>query len=398
MIDEQPIVLTDEFFQDPHTTYERLRERGPVHHVRFPHGVIGWLVTDYALARQVLSEPTISKDLRAVADDNRLVGGATVADPGNSQHMLNADPPHHTRMRKLVDRAFTPAAVAALAPRITAIADELLDTIAPGETVDLLRQYAFPLPITVICELLGVPAADRTDFQRWSAELVTAQSHAAKADANTQLAKYLDDLIAERRSDGGADLLSGLIRATEAGDRLSPDELRSNALLLLVAGHETTVNLIASSVLALPDDVRVRREIATDPRATKAFREEVLRYHSPVHITTFRYTTTPITLADVRIEAGELIMVSLAAGNRDHGRFADPDTFHPDRIDNHHIAFGYGAHYCLGAPLARLETDIALSRLLTRFPALTLAIDSARLRWRPSVVIRGLTELPVHCR
>ncbi|MFD7847195.1 cytochrome P450 [Nocardia sp. NPDC059764] len=390
-------MLTDEFFQDPHAVYARLRELGPVHHVQFPHGVIGWLVTDYTAARQVLTDPTVSKNLQAVADDDRLVAGATVADPGNRRHMLNADPPDHTRMRKLVDRAFTPAAVAALAPRITAIADHLLDAITPGTTVDLLREFAFPLPITVICELLGVPAADRSDFQRWSSELVSARSHESKADANAQLAKYLDDLIADHRTDGGTDVLSALIRATEEGDRLTSDELRSNALLLLIAGHETTVNLIGSSVLELPDDSEARTRIATDPVAAKTFREEVLRFHSPVNIATFRYTTAPLTLGEVRIEAGELLMVALGAGNRDHTRFDDPQTFHADRIDNHHIAFGYGAHFCLGAPLDRLEADIALARLLTRFPALTVE-DRERLRWRPSLVIHGLSELPVTCR
>lgn len=397
MIDERPIVLTDEFFQDPHATYERLRELGPVHHVRFPHGVIGWLVTDYATARQVLCDPTVSKNLHAVADDDRLVAGATVADPGNRRHMLNTDPPIHTRMRKLVDRAFTPAAVAALAPRITEIADELLDAITPGTTVDLLREFAFPLPITVICELLGVPAADRSDFQRWSSELVSARSHESKADANAQLAKYLDDLIAGHRAEGGTDVLSALIRATEEGDRLTSDELRSNALLLLVAGHETTVNLIGGCVLELPDDPGARARITTDPVAAKTFREEVLRFHSPVNIATFRYTTAPLTLGEVRIEPGELLMVSLGAGNRDHIRFDEPHTFHADRIDNHHIAFGYGAHFCLGASLARLEADIALARLLARFPALTVR-ERERLRWRPSLVIHGLSELPVTCR
>jgi cytochrome P450 len=320
-------------------------------------------------------------------------------------HMLNSDPPDHGRLRRLVNKAFTARQVERLRPRITAITTGLLDDMADQgaqrgqgvqSEVDLLASFAFPLPITVICELLGVPPADQDDFRAWSATIVSDipapevfQAHA------TAMARYFMTLLAAKRQQPRDDLLSALLAARDDEDRLSENELVSMAFLLLVAGHETTVNLIASGMLALLLNPAELARLRADPSLTGGAVEELLRYVNPVSNATFRCAAEPLELGGVRIGRGDPVLVSLSGANRDPARFGDPDRLDLGRDSSGQLAFGHGIHYCLGAPLARLEAGIAISGLLSRFGSISLAVPAASLRWRPSTLIHGLEALPV---
>jgi cytochrome P450 len=304
-----------------------------------------------------------------------------------------------------VNKAFTVRQVERLRPRITAITTGLLDDMADqgaqrghgGQPeVDLLGSFAFPLPITVICELLGVPPADRDDFRAWSGTIVsdTPSPEVFQAHA-TAMARYFMALLAAKRQQPGDDLLSALLAARDDEDRLSEDELVSMAFLLLVAGHETTVNLIASGVLALLLNPAELARLRADPALITSAVEELLRYVNPVSNATFRCATEPVELGGVSIGRGDPVLVSLSGANRDPARFGGPDQLDLGRDSSGHLAFGHGIHYCLGAPLARLEAGIAVSGLLARFGSISLAVPAASLRWRPSTLIHGLEALPV---
>ncbi|MBF6171844.1 cytochrome P450 family protein [Nocardia blacklockiae] len=389
--------LTDEFYQDPHAFYRTLRLRGPIHRIRLD-GVLGWLVVDHDVAKQACAEPHISKQIGS-PEGQAVLAKHGAADQFNgviNDNMLFADPPQHTRLRRLVAPAFAGRAVRDLGPRITALADELLDAMTAAPRADLLDAYAFPLPIAVICELLGVPDHDKDEFRSWTAVIVNDSAPIEeRTSAGIRFFTYLTELIAERRDAPGADLLSELITAKDDGDRLDQQELISLMLLLLAAGHETTVNLIGNAVLELLRDPATARRLRSDPEQIPGFVEEVLRCQGPVHLATARYTTAPITLGGQDIDAGEFIMISLAAANRDPQRFVDADRIDATRGDNRHLAFGYGIHFCLGAALARMEATIALTRLLERVPELSLEVGFDDLTWRKSLLIRGLTALPV---
>ncbi|MEH0574645.1 MULTISPECIES: cytochrome P450 [Streptomyces] len=378
----------DGLLRDPHTVYARLRERGPVHRVRLPGGddYETWLVVGYEEARAALADPGLSKDSSRLGGfDDQLIG----------PYLLTADPPQHTRLRALVARAFTMRRVEELRPRIQQITDELLDTMLPHGRADLVESLAFPLPITVICELLGVPELDRTEFRKLSTQVVAPTDADSEYDALVRLAEYLTELIEDKRSAGpGGDLLSDLIRTTaQDGDRLSPGELRGMAFILLVAGHETTVNLITNAVHALlthPDQLAALR---ADMTLLDGAVEEALRYEGPVENATFRYAAQPLEIGATPIAQGEHVMIGLTAADRDGARFPDPDRFDIRRETRGHLAFGHGIHYCLGAPLARLEARTAIGTLLDRAPALTL--DGPPGDWLPGLLIRGVRSLPV---
>jgi cytochrome P450 len=399
--------LPQDFFRTPYAFYEQLRATGPVHEIQLRTGVRAWLVVDYDLAREVLRNPTIRKDQHSttgVQARRASVGdsGISASDQRLSYHLLNADPPNHSRLRRLVTPAFAPARIGALAPRVQAIADELLDAIDrradSSGPVDLLTEYAFPLPITVICELLSVPAEDRDQFREWSAAVVDptmagAEEVRRSTDAMTE---YFDGLVAKRRAEGlGADLVSDLIAAKADGDRLSDDELISMIFLILIAGHETTVNLIGNTVLTLLGDLPRYRALHGNPDAVPPLIEEMLRFNGPVNVATLRFTTTPITLGGTEIPAGEVVLVALGSANHDERHFHNAAQFDPQRTPNGHIAFGHGIHFCLGAGLARLEARIAITQLVERYPDLRLAVDDSDIRWRESILIRGLHDLPV---
>lgn len=314
-------------------------------------------------------------------------------------NMLSFDPPEHTRLRALVSKAFTQRQIQALAPRIQAITDELIDQFEHQETVDLVEAFAFPLPLTVICELLGVPAHDRVKFRRWShAFLGIADSELSFINSLTDFVTYIGQVIATRRREPQDDLVSRLVHAEEGDDRLTEQELYSMIALLIVAGHETTVNLISGGVAALlqhPDqEALLRREPALIDGAI----EEILRYTAPVELATYRYVAQDVELGGVRLPRGTAVMVHIGSANRDGAVWEAPDQLDLSREANKHLAFGYGIHYCLGAPLARLEAKIAFNTLLARLPTIALAVEPAQLRYETSGVTRGLAELPVRLR
>jgi cytochrome P450 len=396
-----PLALDPSFFADPYAVYAALRDDGPVRRVVLPNGWDVWVVTRYAEARAALADPRLSKDPRSLAErfGDDMIRDDDIVAASLRAHMLNADPPDHTRLRKLVTKAFTARRIDGLRPRIEAITDELLDELAAGAghgPVDLIDTFAFPLPITVISELLGVPPDDRDDFRAWSTTIVSDGPDDEMQTASAAMATYLSGLLAAKRADPGDDLLTALIQARDDEDRLDEHELVSMAFLLLVAGHETTVNLIGNGVLALlrrPDQLS---RLRADPSLIPGAVEELLRYDGPVNLATMRFTTEPVVLGDgVRIPAGEFVLVSLASADHDPSRFADPDRLDVTRPVGGHLAFGHGIHYCLGAPLARLEGEIAFTCLLDRFPHLRLAGTPTDLRWRHSSLIRGLERLPV---
>jgi cytochrome P450 len=379
--------FADPAFQaDPHPVYARWRHETPVRRVLLPSGMTAWLVTRYEDARQALSDPRLSKATPAGEGLEAAV----------SQHMLSADPPDHTRLRRLVSGAFTARRIEALRPRIEEITDELLTAMSGRDRVDLIDAFAFPLPIQVICELLGVPAGDRNSFRAWTTVIVSGSAaHDELAGAVQAMAAYIRELIVERRARPGEDLLSGLIGVRDAGDRLSGDELSSMVFLLLIAGHETTVNLIGNGVHLLLAERERWERLRADPALLPTAIEEFLRYEGPVDTSTFRFATTDLEIGGTTIRAGDPVFVALLAADRDEARFPDGDELRLDRAQNPHLAFGHGIHYCLGAPLARLEAQIAFGKLLARFPDLRPAAPAAAPIWRPGVLIRGLTELPV---
>ncbi|MEU2616774.1 cytochrome P450 [Streptomyces sp. NPDC007157] len=376
---------------DPHTVYARLRERGPVHRVRWPlpdayHET--WLVVGYEEARAALADPRLAKDTEKVGFkflDEELIG----------KYLLVADPPQHTRLRGLITRAFTARRVAALEPRIQEITDRLLDGMLPRGRADLIDALAYPLPITVISELLGVPELDRARFRKLSNEVVGSARPSSEYDAFAELAGYLRDLIEDKRSAGPSDdLLSDLIRTTaEDGDRLSVEELRGMAFVLLIAGHETTVNLIGNGVLALLTHPAQLAALRADMSLLDGAVEEILRWQGPVENATYRYAAEPLEIAGTVIERGDPVMIGLTAADRDGARYPDPDRFDIRRDHRGHLAFGHGIHYCLGAPLARLESRTALRALLERAP--DLALDGPHGEWLPGTLMRGVRNLPV---
>ncbi|NUO42800.1 MAG: cytochrome P450 [Streptomyces sp.] len=379
------------FRTDPHPVYARLRARGPVHRVRLPvpdahHET--WLIVGYEEARAALTDPRLSKDGRRIGVtflDEELIG----------RYLLVADPPQHTRLRSLVSRAFTVRRVEELRPRIRQITDDLLDAMLPQGRADLVEALAHPLPLTVICELLGVPEMDRTEFRKITSEAVAPTSAESEYDAFVRLAEYLTELIAAKTSAGpGGDLLGDLIRTTaEDGDRLSPEELRGMAFILLIAGHETTVNLITSAVYALlthPDQLAALR---ADMSLLDGAVEETLRWEGPVENATFRFAAEPLEIGGARMARGDAVMVGLTAADRDAARYPAPDRFDIRRDTRGHLAFGHGIHYCLGAPLARLEARTAIRTLLERAPE--LALDGPTGEWLPGMLMRGMRSLPV---
>ncbi|MEU1055352.1 cytochrome P450 [Streptomyces sp. NPDC005876] len=385
------VELGEGFSRDPHPVYARLRERGPVHRVRplgSEPGHQTWLVVGYEAARAALADPRLSKDPAGIGLtflDDELIG----------KYLLTTDPPQHTRLRSLVTRAFTARRVEALRPRIGRITDGLLDAMLPLGRADLVASFAYPLPITVICELLGVPELDRAAFREMSTEVVAPSDAESEHDAIVRLAAYLTDLIEDKRCAGPADdLLSDLIRTTsEDGDRLSAEELRGMAYLLLVAGHETTVNLLANAVLALLTHPGQLAALRADMSLIDGAVEEALRWEGPVGNATFRYAVEPLEIDGVPVGKGDTVMVCLTAADRDPARHPDPHRFDIRRETRGHLAFGHGIHYCLGAPLARLEARTALASLLERAPA--LALDGPPGDWLPGRLVRGVRSLPI---
>ncbi|MGW1895156.1 cytochrome P450 family protein [Streptomyces sp. NPDC002004] len=386
--------LKDELIGDPYDVLRRLREAAPVHRIAGPNGDPAWLVTRYDDVREALADPRLSLNKKHAAQGHYQ--GFSLP-PALDANLLNMDPPDHTRIRRLVGRAFTPRRVAQLRTPIRQAADELLDALGSHGDTDLIAAYAAPLPVVVICDLLGIPSECRRDFRSWTDALVApdpARPQAAK-DAVKAMFGFFVDLLGQKREQPAADLLSDLIAVRDTdGDRLSEDELMSLAFLILFAGYENTVQLIGNAVHALlehPDQMAVLRK---DPSKLPAAVEEFARYEGPALLAIRRFPTADVIIGGVTVPAGETVLLSLSAANRDPARFPDPDGFDLGRDASGHLALGHGIHYCLGAPLARAETEIALAALLDRFSRLEPA--EAAPRWRPSLRARGLLTLPVN--
>ncbi|MEV6680888.1 cytochrome P450 [Streptomyces erythrochromogenes] len=400
-----PELFTWEFATDPYPAYAWLRENAPVHRTKLPSGVDAWLVTRYADARQALADQRLSKNPAHHAEPAHAKGKTGI--PGERKaelmtHLLNIDPPDHTRLRRLVSKAFTPRRVAEFTPRVQALTDHLIDQFAERGEADLIHEFAFPLPIYAICEMLGVPREDQDDFRDWAGMMIRhgGGPRGGVARSVKQMRTYLGELIHRKRDDLGDDLISDLIRASDHGDHLTEGEATAMAFILLFAGFETTVNLIGNGVHSLfmnpVQRERLQSSLAAGESGLLATGvEELLRYDGPVELATWRFATQPLTLGGERIETGDPVLVVLAAADRDPARFADPDTLDLSRTDNQHLGYGHGIHYCLGAPLARLEGQTALATLLTRLPDLELAVPPQDLRWRGGLIMRGLRTLPV---
>ncbi|QRK13478.1 cytochrome P450 [Archangium violaceum] len=357
-----------------------------------------WVATRYKDVVDLVRDPRFTKDMRKLPDGSpsklRRIDSMEVI----NRHMLSSDPPDHTRLRTIVSKAFTPRRVEELRPRVTAITHELLDAARARGEVDLLDAFAFPLPITVIAELLGVPVEDRDQFREWTTTIITPPPNGdfePLQKAGMQFIQYFQGLLARRRADPRDDLLTALMSAEEQGDRLSPQELISMLFLLLVAGHETTVNLIGNGVWALLRNPEQLERLRANPALIESAVEEMLRYRSPVETTTQRWATQDIEFRGQVIPAGESVMGSLLAANHDPEQFPEPEKFDITREPNRHVAFGFGIHFCLGAPLARLEGAIAINLLLERMPRLRFAVEPSALRWRDGILVHGLQRLPV---
>jgi cytochrome P450 len=389
---------------DPFALFADVRRRGPVQPVTLVDGHDAWLVVHHDQARAALNDPRLSKDMHAALVGNAAVVSEGLPGPAFARHMLTVDPPDHTRLRGLVSRAFSPRRIEGLRPRIQTIVDDLLDGISAegaDSRVDLVSRFAFPLPFTVICELLGVPEPDRAALGRGLTGLLvpteTPEQYATAKLASDAVVALLEQLVEVKASSPGDDLVSALIAARDGDERLDTRELLSTIFQLIVAGHDTTASFIGNSVVALFRNPAQLALLRGDPGMLATALEEFLRFDAPVPHSTFRYAVEPVELGGVTIPAGAQVIISLAAANRDESVYDDAEVLDIDRSGVRHLAFGHGIHYCLGAPLARLEGHIALGTLLRRFPQLRLAVADDELRWGhgDGLVLRGLSELPV---
>ena len=392
-----------EYTANPYRYFARLRAEAPVVRVRID-GVSAWLVTRYDDIRGGLSDPRLSND-PALADAMTRAVPWVGAVPASAHHMARMDPPDHTRMRALVAKAFTPRRVEALRPRIQQIANELVAAIQPRGHADMIAEFALPLPLTVISELLGVPAEDHREFVRWTNVFfgVDEGDEALQPEARAWIDRYLMGLIAHKQrtlpaladAEHGT-LLDGLIAARDAGHRLAEHELLAMSFMLVVAGYETTVHMISNGLVSLLQNPEQCAALRAHPERIRPALEELLRYEAPVKLTPLvRVTTTDVTIGGVAIPAGQPVLFALGAANRDPARFPNPDRLDLSHTERDHLSFGHGIHYCLGAPLARLEAEVAFTTLLAGCPDLALAVEPSALVWRHSRALRALKCLPV---
>lgn len=385
---------------NPHALYAQMRDEDPVHCAIGPQtGRQFWFLTRYEDCAAALRDPRFGKqiDKHFTPEEVRVMwGGESDArfDVIN-RHLLNLDPPDHTRLRALVHKAFTPRIVENLRGRVQQIAEEYAAAMQGKTQVDLIESYALPVPITVIAELLGIPVSDRDKFRQWTNVLLFSADAEAGATAAMEFGMYMHEMIDVRQKAPRDDLLSGLVQAEEAGDKLNREELLSMIFLLLVAGHETTVNLIGNGTLALIQHPDQKQKLIENPLLVRSAVEEMLRYNGPVETPTIRFSFEDVEIGGKVVPRGQIIMPALLAANRDPAVFPDPNRFDIMRDPNPHIAFGLGIHYCVGAPLARLEGAIAFNTLLKHFPDIDLAVPVEQLEWTENLLIHGMRALPV---
>ncbi|HSK88820.1 MAG TPA: cytochrome P450 [Anaerolineales bacterium] len=386
---------------DPYPFYAQLRDQDPVHWDE-EHGF--WVLTRYADIASVYQNPRFSRAQGLRSGFERLPEyEQTIAEPVYrcfAKTMFYSDPPYHTRLRGLVNSAFTPAAVERMRPYVQQTVDALLDTVQNTGKMDAIHDFANPLPILVIAQMLGLPAEERGQFKRWSDDLFAILGgvpHAPElmedaARSLTALTEYITELSEARRKHPRPDLLTALVEATQAGEKLTQDELVANMIILLSAGHETTINLIGNGLLALLQNPDQRQKLRDQPDLVDSAVEEMMRYDNPVQIS-YRSAAEDVEIGGKCIRKGQLVNSILAAGNRDPERFSEPDRFDIRRDEGRHLGLGLGIHFCLGAPLVRLEAQTAFTAILRRFPELSLATEN--LEWQEHPIFRGVKSLPV---
>ena len=395
-------IVSAEFKASPFPFLARLRASDPVFRTTLPDKAKTpvWLLTRYADVNTLLKDERFPKNRRNALTPEQIRKLPWVPPMFRplERNMLDLDAPDHTRLRGLVHQAFTPRLVERMRARVQTLADELLDAVARRGEMDLINDYALPLPMTIITEILGVPTSDRHKFHKWSKAVVSLSSPNVTMRVIPSVwmfIRYLRRFFKVRRRNPQDDLATALIEAEEAGDKLSEDELLAMVFLLLIAGHETTVNLIGSGTLALLEHADEMEKLRRDPSLIKPAVEELLRYTAPVFMTTERYARENVTIHGVTIPRGEMTLGVIGSANRDEKVFENPDSLDITREPNKHLSFGQGVHFCLGAPLARVEAQIAVNTLLRRMPELRLRVSPDSLRWRPSMILRGLDALPV---
>lgn len=398
--------VTDDFLRDPYRYYKNLRDNDPVF---WSESGKYWIITRYADADTILRDLRFGKSMPKFAAENSLLGKAVIpllkhflaGGASTSQSMLNMNPPDHTRLRSLVNKAFTPKMIEKMREHIQQIADDLLNKKQGQKQMDLVADFAFPLPVTVIAEMLGVPPSDQEQFKVWSNALTVILEPGAcpmsllkAGGARNKLVAYLRPLIEKRRKDPQDDLITSLVQAEEEGSRLTPDELLANVILLLVAGHETTVNLISGSLLSLMLYPEQKDLLNSRPELLNDSVDEFLRFCNPVQMVR-RYAVEDVEVGGKKIAAGQSIIVSVAAANHDPAKFNDPDKLDLTRTDIKHLAFGMGIHHCLGWSLAVAEGQIALQSVLSRMPNMKLMLNPEQIEWKRPFSLRGPVRLPV---
>ncbi len=396
--------LAPDVLRNPHPTLARLRDEAPIYHLRHMElGSYPWLVTRYDDAISLLNDERFTKDFVKVAaygdgrrsePDYQMQAAAAI-----NRHMLTLDPPDHTRLRNLIHKAFTPRMIRELEGRIREITNELIDGMVAKGEADFITDFAFQLPVTVIAELLGIPREDRDRFRYWSQTIIMGGTSGANLDAvgaaAIEFIMYFHEQFDARREQPKDDLITGLVQVEEAGEKLDQQELISMVFLLLVAGHETTVNLLGNGMLALLQHPEQMTQLREHPELMKTAVDELLRYDGPVGVSTMRWATEDVEYYGETIKKGEMVVASLLGANRDPSVFANPNDLDLGRTPNKHIAFGNGIHYCVGAPLARMEGAVAFEVLLKRLPNLALTVDADELEWNPTVLLHGMKRMPI---
>lgn len=380
---------------EPDPQYADLRRSEPVCRVQLPYGPPAWLVTDYHLTKAVLGDTRFSR-AAAVGRENPRESVVDISQVADS--VLSMDPPAHTRIRRLVGKAFTPRRVAELRPRAAEIALGLLDdVVAAGPPADLVAQFSFALPAIIICELLGIPDADRQMFRSWTDSIVstTTVTSVQEQDAYLHLVGYTAGLFADRRERPGDDLITALVQARENDDRLSESELLVLGMALLVAGYETTAHQITNMTYTLLTNPPLLQQLKQQPELLPGAVEEMLRFNVFGSAINPRIATTDVKLGDILIRAGDPVLCSRSSANRDENVFSNADALDFTRDPNPHIAFGYGAHFCLGANLARMELQVALGSILSRLPGVRIAVPEHSLTWHSETIMRGLAAFPI---